>query len=844
MKRALSGIKKLASKKRASPIYGALDNYPAIDGKPNWLRVALYNGQTVEAYNHDLPAVPGLPVVLDKLRGSSRYEIVGPRDVYDGDASYPYIKRHGSAHNYFSSDPTYIETRQIRPLGVTADGLTLTVASGVLQTADGGLINYTGETVDLTTYTVTGSANWLMLTIDTAGALHIVQGGAASPTEFIPSEIPPITAGEYPLAAVRLILGSLVLRESAENDRSDIIDLRLGASWGSSAAPSASPVFQVAPKAGLTVTMRAGRFAGLNQFYDLLDTDLDMTPYMPTAGNEAWAMLYIDSAGGFTARVGTEKPLGTSTIADAPTPLAYRAPLALIKLADGMTAITAADILDARQVNISGATALRDSPIEQASFVDGNGLRFDFASGEWKTTLPSGSSFPTTGLVDGLLFTLILTGRQHLMMYSSGAWMPIMSFGTTTFYVDPAVGTNTQTSGTAAAPFQTIQYAWNQIPGMVGGNVTINLAAGTYTENVLQLFGKTFTGQYTITIAGSATRTVADSGTFSAYINGSGATYNSATDATKSWTVDAWRGYFCRIGTGAVHPIDSNTATSLGFVGNFNVNLTGQTYEIYRPSSVYDKLSYALVRYAQQGVIFDNIYFTGATTYGVQAREYSAVTVQNCIFEQAATGTGVFVTSTSYANMTATNCIFRSATSTFGAAQGLDTSLMTLTGCYGYQSGAAMTGTGVGATGSCVVTGGTTMRNFQTGVKALGGDYINFYSASTTTYTRLISCYYGVYCDKYTELLSLSILQFTACTTNLKTPLLFPEPATGRVGINNSAPTSTLDVYGSVEIVSTGAYYFGDPTTDGSWRLIRVGNNLDVQRREAGVWVDKQVFIP
>lgn len=37
---------------------------------------------------------------------------------------------------------------------------------------------------------------------------------------------------------------------------------------------------------------------------------------------------------------------------------------------------------------------------------------------------------------------------------------------------------------------------------------------------------------------------------------------------------------------------------------------------------------------------------------------------------------------------------------------------------------------------------------------------------------------------------------------------------------------------------------FGDPTVDGSWRIIVDGNNLVQQRRESGVWVEKTAATP
>ena len=40
----------------------------------------------------------------------------------------------------------------------------------------------------------------------------------------------------------------------------------------------------------------------------------------------------------------------------------------------------------------------------------------------------------------------------------------------------------------------------------------------------------------------------------------------------------------------------------------------------------------------------------------------------------------------------------------------------------------------------------------------------------------------------------------------------------------------------------TNPLYIGDPNTDGSWRFYDDGTNLIVQRREGGIWVEKDRF--
>ena len=48
--------------------------------------------------------------------------------------------------------------------------------------------------------------------------------------------------------------------------------------------------------------------------------------------------------------------------------------------------------------------------------------------------------------------------------------------------------------------------------------------------------------------------------------------------------------------------------------------------------------------------------------------------------------------------------------------------------------------------------------------------------------------------------------------------------------------------FNDVEIPSTNAYYLGDTTTDGSWRFIRSGTNLVIERRESASWVTKSTI--
>lgn len=41
-----------------------------------------------------------------------------------------------------------------------------------------------------------------------------------------------------------------------------------------------------------------------------------------------------------------------------------------------------------------------------------------------------------------------------------------------------------------------------------------------------------------------------------------------------------------------------------------------------------------------------------------------------------------------------------------------------------------------------------------------------------------------------------------------------------------------------------GVIYFGDPATEGTWRIIVSGNNLNFERLESSVWVEKNSILP
>lgn len=144
-----------------------------------------------------------------------------------------------------------------------------------------------------------------------------------------------------------------------------------------------------------------------------------------------------------------------------------------------------------------------------------------------------------------------------------------------TLYVDPTGNDANECSASGTSACATIQGAINKIPKVIRHNITINVAAGTYTGAIISGFtmdsSMSTTGGLLISgtratstglISGTATGT-ATSGT-----NGdSTITFGTLVDTTQTWTTNDLRGRFLHItgGTGInqVVPIVSNTGTTI-----------------------------------------------------------------------------------------------------------------------------------------------------------------------------------------------------------------------------------------------------------------------------------------
>jgi len=66
---------------------------------------------------------------------------------------------------------------------------------------------------------------------------------------------------------------------------------------------------------------------------------------------------------------------------------------------------------------------------------------------------------------------------------------------------------------------------------------------------------------------------------------------------------------------------------------------------------------------------------------------------------------------------------------------------------------------------------------------------------------------------------------------------------TGNIIIDTNDDEMTL-INTDAVVDSDKAFYLGDSSTNGSWRVIRSGNNLLMERRESAAWVTKQTITP
>lgn len=160
-----------------------------------------------------------------------------------------------------------------------------------------------------------------------------------------------------------------------------------------------------------------------------------------------------------------------------------------------------------------------------------------------------------------------------------------------TYYVDATLGNDANDGFSAATPTATLMAVINRLPKTITQRYTINIAAGTYNENVIiegfnligpeaGLFINGTTALYTPVTGNStgSTGTVTSNTGVPAFI----------TDNSQSLTVSTLKGKFIKIAsganTGSFSPIYDNTATTITTAG---LPTSNATYEIRTISTIF-----------------------------------------------------------------------------------------------------------------------------------------------------------------------------------------------------------------------------------------------------------------
>lgn len=266
----------------------------------------------------------------------------------------------------------------------------------------------------------------------------------------------------------------------------------------------------------------------------------------------------------------------------------------------------------------------------------------------------NGATLPTIGLTEGQWFLHAMTNRRILYQYSNSTWQPhfLYNIGGTILYVskDGSAADNlTKGDGSGADAFATIQYAVDAIPGVVGDDVTISIAAGTYQEEVT-IRGKNFTGNYTIALNGAMSSEETGTATAGAQLSSGAAAHVKATltDGAKAWNASDYVGMLLVItggtGDGQERFIYDNTGTVLSIIGSWDTVPNGtSTYTIKSFDTVIDgentRTSCVTVR-NQLGVELYQLKTLNGYTRDIWLTEFSFAYIHSCFCEDETTGKG------------------------------------------------------------------------------------------------------------------------------------------------------------------------------------------------------------
>lgn len=393
--------------------------------------------------------------------------------------------------------------------------------------------------------------------------------------------------------------------------------------------------------------------------------------------------------------------------------------------------------LDADLTAIAALTPANDDIIQRKA-----GAWVSRTMAELAADLPidSGATLPTSPQANDL-FMHTPTGRRVLMIYTNSAWTPLYSFDTVTLYVDGTLGTDSANNGGAvgAGAYKTLSYMWTQLPSIFYGNITANVAAGTYAET-LTCQDKTAGGAFGITIIGA--QSVIDSGTATGGVQGATSTLGTLEDTTKAWTINEHKGRLALIGS-AYRVIQSNTANTLTVVGYWSSSPSGSTYSIItQGTTITGAGANSLLLGDFQTVKIQDIKFTGATQREIAIQNtglQSFLYLERCWINSTALG-GIFVllpskVQTDYCYLSAENA---------SVLVNIQTCQYSMRGCYYYRSVGTRQAGGIFASLLANVYTLSSVLNYfenlETGMSLIQSHYDNV----TASYLFITNCATGI----------------------------------------------------------------------------------------------------
>jgi len=342
------------------------------------------------------------------------------------------------------------------------------------------------------------------------------------------------------------------------------------------------------------------------------------------------------------------------------------------------------------------------------------------------------------------------TGRKVLMQYSGTDWISIMSIGTMTVYVDNTDGTDAMDYGgeVDGNAFETVQYAIDRTPGLIGGHVSIYINDEDYAETVV-IRGKQATGDYTITLYGTFTSLA--SGTADSKTTGSTTVQGTLTDTGAFGAYDNKLVYITA--TGEYRVIDSDDADTLTICGTF-ADSTNLEYMVYDWGTTINGIN---VMAGQQNVVIQKISMSGFTAnFGSSSTiYYSQITGSNTVATYNAAVTVYY----SYLTCAVNGYTFRARDYSnvyFSYSKITNT----------YNTGICLEadyGTKVSVTNGCVIDGyvdGSNKANY--GIGAIGNSLVICYT--TASHVIIRNCDYGIYSIQGAQVVNTNNLQLSGNT--------------------------------------------------------------------------------